>query len=127
MAVYILIIAHILLSGGPGSGKGSICTRILSDPDFQHFTHIGIGDVLRQEMEKKSEDGLVIESCMKDGKLLPWEIMKKNLKSRIDAEGTLGHQWVLLDGFPRMLEQAELFGQIEVCNALQADLRWVLA
>ena len=60
---------------------------------------------------------------MKDGKLLPWEVIWKYLRKGIftGVEAT-GNQWVLLDGFPRMVSQGLLFEAIEV--GLELNHRW---
>lgn len=110
--------------GGPGSGKGSICSLILSDPEFQHlFCHISIGDVLREEIARGGENGPVIQQCMKDGKLLPWDMILRYLQQGIDAEiNKTGRKWVLLDGFPRMLAQGRKFEQIAVNLRIQSPL-----
>lgn len=36
-----------ILSGGPGSGKGTQCERLVRD---YHFDHISVGDVVRDEI-----------------------------------------------------------------------------
>lgn len=41
-----------MLSGGPGSGKGTQCHRIV---DNFGFTHISAGELLRKEMDSNSE------------------------------------------------------------------------
>jgi UMP-CMP kinase len=40
--------------GGPGSGKGTQCTKIASDFGF---THLSAGDILRHEIASGSEKG----------------------------------------------------------------------
>lgn len=43
-----------VLSGGPGSGKGSQCTRMV---ETFGFTHLSAGDLLRKEISSNSENG----------------------------------------------------------------------
>lgn len=101
--------------GGPGSGKGSICKRILTDPDFQGVAHVSIGDFLRVEIEQKGVDGPLIEQTMKDGKLLPSSMILHYLRKAIDsAVQETGKTYILLDGFPRMVPQAKLFVEQKV-------------
>lgn len=44
----------IVLLGGPGSGKGTQCTRIV---ETFGFTHLSAGDLLRKEITSNSENG----------------------------------------------------------------------
>ena len=54
--------------GGPGSGKGTHCSRIVSD---FNFTHLSTGDLLRSEVKKGSPIGRELEEIMQQGKLVP--------------------------------------------------------
>lgn len=79
------------------------------------FCHISIGDFLRDQVAKQCEDASEIHQHMKDGELLPWDILVKYLKLGIDTlVVATGKQWVLLDGFPRTLSQGNKFEQLEV-------------
>lgn len=43
-----------MLSGGPGSGKGTQCTKIVKNFGL---THLSAGDLLRREIASNSEYG----------------------------------------------------------------------
>lgn len=43
-----------VVAGGPGSGKGTQCTRIVK---AFGFTHLSVGDLLRKEISSDSENG----------------------------------------------------------------------
>jgi hypothetical protein len=45
---------HIFCLGGPGSGKGTQCSKIV-----RHFgfTHLSAGDLLRQQVQSDTEHG----------------------------------------------------------------------
>jgi UMP-CMP kinase len=47
-------IHFIFPSGGPGSGKGTQCTKI---SDTYGFTHLSAGDLLRDEIKSGSKYG----------------------------------------------------------------------
>ncbi|KAF8428628.1 adenylate kinase-domain-containing protein [Tirmania nivea] len=109
--------------GGPGSGKGSISKRILTDPAFQEIAHVSIGDVLRVEIKQKGVDGPLIEQTMKDGKLLPWATILQYLRKGIDSTAKeAGKMCILLDGFPRMVLQAKLFEELKEYKCRDAIL-----
>ena len=94
----------MIFSGGPGSGKGTQCARIVEE--FR-FKHISAGDLLRQEVAKETEQGKVIQEIMTQGKLVPPEItvtlLRQAILSNKEAVG------FLIDGFPRELSQSKIF------------------
>ena len=54
--------------GGPGSGKGTQCVRIV---EKFHYTHLSTGDLLRAEVESGSERGKELVAIMERGELVP--------------------------------------------------------
>lgn len=57
-----------LLSGGPGSGKGTQCNRIV---EKFGYTHLSTGDLLRVEIESGGEKGQKLAQIMEEGNLVP--------------------------------------------------------
>ena len=57
-----------LPSGGPGSGKGTQCGRIVHDFGF---THLSAGDLLREEVARGTPRGRQLQEIMREGKLVP--------------------------------------------------------
>ena len=53
--------------------------------------------------------GLDIVACMRDGKLVPKETVQSVLEDELVANVKAGKNRILLDGFPRSMEQTELF------------------
>ena len=92
----------LVLLGPPGSGKGTYASRL---QEKFGWPQISTGDLLREEVKKGSETGKEAEAYMKEGKLVPNEIVLKILKERISQEDC--KEGFILDGFPRSLEQAE--------------------
>ncbi|KAJ3237094.1 hypothetical protein HDU81_009974 [Chytriomyces hyalinus] len=101
----------IFVLGGPGSGKGTQCVQLAKE---FHLTHLSAGDLLRAELEKGSEIGKKCGDIMKEGKIVPMEIMlgllKKAIFSNLDTPG------FLIDGFPRAMDQAIAFEKT-ICPA----------
>ena len=55
-------------TGGPGSGKGTQCAKIV---EKFGFLHLSAGDLLRAEVKKGSEIGSKIDQAIKEGQLVP--------------------------------------------------------
>lgn len=56
--------------GGPGSGKGTQCAKIVEKYNFSHFS---TGDLLRAEVSAGTEKGKELSEIMKRGDLVPNE------------------------------------------------------
>ena len=94
----------IFVLGGPGSGKGTQCARIV---ERHGCAHLSAGDLLRAEVESGSARGNEMSQLMSEGKLVPQEWVIELLRQAIvRADQGKG---VLVDGFPRAVDQAELF------------------
>ena len=89
--------------GGPGSGKGTQCEKIVQTFGCHH---ISSGDLLRNEVASGSELGSQLDEIMKEGKMVPMDITLNLLKK---AMAEAGSKTILLDGFPRTMEQAHEF------------------
>lgn len=98
---------RLVLLGCPGAGKGTQA-RILCG-QFG-LAHIATGDLLRAEIDKKTDVGLQVADYLRKGMLVPDDVVIQLAAKKLD-ESKAG--W-LLDGFPRTLEQA---------HALDAYLR----
>jgi len=62
----------VFVLGGPGSGKGTQCTRIANQ--YNYF-HLSAGDLLRAEVNTGSDLGKEIDDMIKDGKIVPMVIV----------------------------------------------------
>jgi len=94
----------IFVLGGPGSGKGTVCSKL---KDQLSFKHVSTGDLLRKEVELETERGRKILETMKAGELVENEIVINLLKQAI--EEAVGPQRFLVDGFPREMSQVQSF------------------
>jgi adenylate kinase family enzyme len=89
--------------GAPGSGKGTLCKKLSEEHDF---SHVSIGDLLRSVASSSCTDITVVNS-VKNADLLPVEVLAPILEAHIDKEKRIGPKKILIDGFPRRLDQAE--------------------
>lgn len=96
----------IVFLGPPGCGKGTQSEFLVSQ---HHFTHISTGDLLRQEVKDQTELGRRIEELMATGSLVDDEIVLSVLKKALDF---CGDSRLLLDGFPRTVDQAITLDQM---------------
>ncbi len=92
---------QLILLGAPGCGKGTQASNLVKDFGF---THLSTGDLLRQELAKKSELGNKISDIMNSGALVDDLIVLELLKANCDLDNAT----YIFDGFPRNLEQTEL-------------------
>lgn len=92
----------VMLFGAPGSGKGTtgkMLTKLTGWP------HLATGDLLREQIARKTPLGLEMQSILASGHLAPDELVSRMVWDRLgwpDCENGF-----LLDGFPRTIPQAE--------------------
>lgn len=92
---------NIILIGAPGSGKGTQSRRFI---DKYGFVQLSTGDVLRAAIAAKTETGLLAQSFMDQGKLVPDEVMISLVDGYMTQQAGKS---VIFDGFPRTVAQAE--------------------
>jgi len=126
----------MLILGKPGGGKGTISGKILQvrsarglgfslelfreystcpdnplhllcvvPQDFPRFHHVSTGDLLRQHVREKTALGQEAKKYMDTGKLVPDDIMIDLVMGDATPYMEEGRN-LLLDGFPRTLNQA---------------------
>ncbi|XP_028329561.1 UMP-CMP kinase [Gouania willdenowi] len=91
----------VFVLGGPGAGKGTQCSRIV---ECFNYTHLSAGDLLRAERGREgSECGQLIDTFIKDGKIVPVEITISLLRKAMEETIQKDQEKIrfLIDGFPR--------------------------
>jgi len=92
---------YIIFLGAPGVGKGTQAANVTRELGL---VHIASGDLFRQALGQGTELGKQAKSYMEQGKLVPDEVTIRMVLERISAPDC--ERGVILDGFPRNLEQA---------------------
>ncbi|MBQ4471547.1 MAG: adenylate kinase [Kiritimatiellae bacterium] len=97
----------VILLGAPGSGKGTIASRLAETN--ANLKHVSSGDLLRGAVAKGTAAGVEAKGYMEKGQLVPDALIAQMIKDVI-AE-TEGDVTMLLDGFPRNVAQAEILAE----------------
>ncbi|XP_073941335.1 adenylate kinase 1 isoform X2 [Choristoneura fumiferana] len=97
----------VWILGGPGSGKGTQCDKIIAK---YGFIHLSTGDLLREEVRSGSERAKCLTAIMERGELVPNDLVLDLLKEAMlqHAEKARGF---LIDGYPREKSQGIAFEQ----------------
>ncbi|XP_076875214.1 GTP:AMP phosphotransferase AK3, mitochondrial isoform X2 [Brachyhypopomus gauderio] len=90
-----------VIMGPPGSGKGTVSNRITLSFGLKHLSS---GDILRANINAKTELGLLMKTCIDQGQLVPDDIISRLVLANLRD---MDHSSWLLDGFPRTVAQAE--------------------
>ncbi len=103
---------NVIFIAPPSAGKGTQSALLVD----MGYVHISTGDMLREEISKKSEIGLKVESIMQSGKLVSDDIVYELLKNKLSNL----NKAFILDGFPRTINQAnmldKLFQELNIDN-----------
>ncbi len=72
---------NLILLGAPGSGKGTQSAKLV---DTLGYNHVSTGNLLREEIAKKSDLGLKVKAVMDAGQLVSDELVVELLKANLD-------------------------------------------
>ncbi len=97
-----------LLIGAPGSGKTTDAS-LIAKKHSDKIVHYSTGDMLREEVASGSELGATIEEFISKGALVPLNIIVDTIISAINQAPV---DVVLIDGYPRSVEQMTAFDEI---------------
>ncbi len=108
---------NLIFLGKQGVGKGTYASRL---GEKYHWPKISAGDLLREEIAKKSAMGREIESVMNSGHLVKPEQISMLIEKRIqEADCKSGF---ILDGYPRSMEQVRLLEGMQKKLGIKIDL-----
>ncbi|GAB65269.1 adenylate kinase 1 [Plasmodium cynomolgi strain B] len=97
----------IVLFGAPGVGKGTFA-EILSKKE--KLKHINMGNILREEIKKKTTIGKEIDKVVTSGNLVSDDLIVRIVKdeiTKVTVQKDSYFKGFILDGFPRNLFQCK--------------------
>src|SRR3989344_3054108 len=88
---------NIVFLGAPGTGKGTIASRLAQS---HGFTHLAPGNLFRTEVAQSTPLGKKVKNLIEKGILVPDEVTNEIVKKYITPK-------TIFDGYPRTIPQAE--------------------
>jgi adenylate kinase len=98
----------VLIVGGPGSGKGVLSKRLVKECGV---VHLSSGELLRDEVRRGTVLGNQVQDIMARGELVSSAVIVTLMRRRMRKHPG---KRVLLDGFPRSLQNAS--DLVELCG-----------
>ena len=93
----------MIISGGPGSGKGTQCELLVNKYGLKH---ISTGDALRHHVKTGTDLGREAKAYMERGDLVPDSLVIGICKAEMETSEAKNNGW-LLDGMPRTKAQCD--------------------
>lgn len=92
----------LVMLGAPGTGKGTVASKLA---ESLKIPQVSTGDIFRKAIAEKTPVGIEAEKYISQGMLVPDDVTIKIVEERLkDSDVQNG---LILDGFPRTIEQAE--------------------
>ena len=109
----------IIMLGAQGTGKGTVA-GILNKQ--KGWIQLSTGDIFRENISKGTELGVEANKYISKGYLVPDEITISMVENRL--EELKNEDGIILDGFPRNLDQAKKLDEILAAKGKKVD--WVM-
>jgi adenylate kinase len=103
---------NVSVLGPPGCGKGTQAKLLAAHFGLKHFS---LGETLRAEIEKGTDLGKRTGSFVKEGKLVPDDLVEEIFESFVKRNPGKGF---VLDGYPRTQAQAQALENILKLSAV---------
>ncbi len=93
---------NLIMLGPPGAGKGTQAAMLAQRLGIPH---VASGDLFREAVKAETDLGLMAKSYMDRGELVPDDVTIAMIRERLLKPDC--QTGIILDGFPRTIEQAE--------------------
>lgn len=107
----------IIMLGAPGTGKGTVASILKEE---LQIPQVSTGDIFRKNMKEGTELGKLAESYISKGNLVPDEVTNGIVESRLDDSDV--QNGIILDGYPRTVNQAEELDKMLEKRGKKVDL-----
>ena len=107
---------NIVLFGPPGAGKGTQANFL---KDTFNLVHISTGDVFRKNIKNQTPLGILAQSYMDKGTLVPDQVTIDMLSDEVSKNSTA--RGFIFDGFPRNIVQANALDTVLSKHSAQVD------
>ena len=107
----------LIMLGAQGTGKGTVAGLISKETGLPQ---ISTGDIFRKNISEKTPLGMEADKYISKGELVPDEVTVPMVEDRLTWEDA--KNGVILDGFPRTIEQAEKLDEILSKNGNKVDM-----
>ena len=108
---------NIIMLGAQGTGKGTVAGLI---SEKTGWPQISTGDIFRKNISEKTPLGVEADKYISKGNLVPDDITVPMVEDRLTWDDA--KNGVILDGFPRTIEQAEKLDKILAKKGEKIDL-----
>ena len=108
---------NIIMLGAQGTGKGTVAGLISEQTGLPQ---ISTGDIFRKNISEKTPLGVEADKYISKGNLVPDDITVPMVEDRLTCDDA--KNGVILDGFPRTIEQAEKLDKILAKKGEKIDL-----
>lgn len=90
--------------GAPGSGKGTLAKQVVQELGYKQLS---TGDLCRDNIKRETDLGKKLQEYTSKGALVPDDVILSMAKEWLDVNTKDGKN-IILDGYPRTANQAEL-------------------
>lgn len=107
----------IIMLGAQGTGKGTVAGLLTEKTGWPQ---VSTGDIFRKNIKEETALGIEANKYIAKGMLVPDEITVPMVIDRLNEDDAVNG--VILDGFPRTVEQAEKLDEILAQKGKKVDL-----